>query len=321
MKRLETQVLIQRFIDVHGDEYDYSSTSSDDRDELGRVKIICKKHGAFWQHPMNHLRGSGCKMCHGTAKKSTDDVILEITALYGGKYIIPNDFKYESNKSIFTMTCPLHGEWDTSYNRLVTRGCGCKKCSCNIYDAESFKKAVKEIYSDSLSYDELHFKNFRTRVNTKCSKCGTEAFVLPKTLLDGNFKCGCVRNKQSKIENDVSMMLDSIGIAYDAQYKPSWLRGKGQMSLDFYIPSINVGIECQGRMHFEPFIRDDDKSLDNLKLQVNRDKLKFSLCEEHGIEIIYYSNILYDGEYMSRIYNSLEEIKKLINVKIRNNGR
>lgn len=321
MKRLKTQVLVQRFIDKHGDEYDYSSTDSDDRDELGRVKIICKKHGAFWQNPMNHLRGSGCKLCHGTTKKTISDVVSEINGLYGSKYIIPSDFTYKSNKSVFTMVCPIHGEWRTSYSRLVTKGCGCKKCSCNIYGIESFREVVDEIYGDKFSYDEMLFRGFRTKVDVRCNNCGNVTSIFPRTLLDGNFKCECNSTKLTKLENDIHSLLESSHIANMQQYKPTWLRDKGQMSLDFYIPSIGIAIECQGRMHFEPFMKDSEKSLDDFKRQRKRDELKFKLCGEHGIEIIYYSDIRYDGEYMSRIYNSIDEINKLINFKIRNNGR
>ena len=81
-------------------------------------------------------------------------------------------------------------------------------------------------------------------------------------------------------------MLDEIKIKYIWQYKPEWLKPK---SVDFYIPSLKVAIECQGEQHYRPikFYGGDVK----YKRQVESDLTKVQKCVENNIKLIYYTNI------------------------------
>ena len=54
--------LINRFINVHGYQYDYSLV--DLSGKLKKIKIICPKHGIFEMMPSRHLYGEGCKLCN-----------------------------------------------------------------------------------------------------------------------------------------------------------------------------------------------------------------------------------------------------------------
>ena len=71
------------------------------------------------------------------------------------------------------------------------------------------------------------------------------------------------------------------------------------MTLDFYLPEYNIGIECQGIQHYEPieYFGGEKK----FKEQVKRDELKKKLCTEHGINIEYIN-------YNEEINNRLKEI-------------
>jgi hypothetical protein len=44
---------------VHGDAYMYSIDGTTD----WKVGIECKKHGEFYQRPVEHLAGHGCPLC------------------------------------------------------------------------------------------------------------------------------------------------------------------------------------------------------------------------------------------------------------------
>ena len=68
--KMTTEEFITKAKLVHGDKYDYSKTDLDNRDEKGRVCIICHEkdekgveHGEFWQKPVYHLGSSGCTKC------------------------------------------------------------------------------------------------------------------------------------------------------------------------------------------------------------------------------------------------------------------
>ena len=76
---------------IHGDKYDYSKTDLNNRDDKGRVIIICPMHGEFWQKPYNHLCGHGCRKCadkfHADKKRSNnDEFIKKSKEINGDKY-------------------------------------------------------------------------------------------------------------------------------------------------------------------------------------------------------------------------------------------
>ena len=47
--------------EVHGEKYDYSDVIYKNNNTL--IKIICKKHGNFYQTPKKHLQKNGCEKC------------------------------------------------------------------------------------------------------------------------------------------------------------------------------------------------------------------------------------------------------------------
>lgn len=68
MKKLTTDEFISKAISVHGDEYDYSKTVYINK--RTKVIITCKKHGDYYQYPLDHLKGHKCKLCANDYNKS-----------------------------------------------------------------------------------------------------------------------------------------------------------------------------------------------------------------------------------------------------------
>lgn len=58
---LTNEEFIKRARKIHGNKYDYSQINYINRNIP--IKIICKKHGEFWQSPSSHLRHKGCSKC------------------------------------------------------------------------------------------------------------------------------------------------------------------------------------------------------------------------------------------------------------------
>ena len=56
-----TEGFVAKAKEVHGDRFDYSEVNYNRT--LEKVKIICPKHGSFWQRPASHLGGRGCAKC------------------------------------------------------------------------------------------------------------------------------------------------------------------------------------------------------------------------------------------------------------------
>ena len=89
------------------------------------------------------------------------------------------------------------------------------------------------------------------------------------------------------------------------------------MYLDFYLPDYNIAIECQGIQHFEPIQYHNKNNNDitkNFKDILERDEIKYNLCNEHNIKIFYFSTL--NREYKYKLYNKINE---LINDIIKNN--
>lgn len=62
--KLTQDAVLQRFVSVHGDKYDYSQVLYVTMHV--KVEIICPEHGAFQQRPCDHINlESGCPKCSG----------------------------------------------------------------------------------------------------------------------------------------------------------------------------------------------------------------------------------------------------------------
>ena len=94
--RLGNDTVIRRFIKAHGKKYDYSKVQY--KTNLGKVEIICPKHGSFMQEPANHWKGHGCMRCavengrHGvggyteeTLKESTETGVVYVLKITDDK--------------------------------------------------------------------------------------------------------------------------------------------------------------------------------------------------------------------------------------------
>lgn len=316
MKALTTEEFKSRAESIFNGKYNYDKTDLKCKDGKGKVIITCPIHGDFKQYPYNHLRGIGCPSCANNNKKSKEEVIKEIKSVHGDKYIIPDDFEYLGNKKPIHMICPKHGDFYPIYRNFVVKGCDCLKCSHHIYTQDEFINDLSEIYGDKFIYDETVFNGYRTKIKLKCSLCGNIVEVYPMQALNGTAICNnCDEPSSSTLEREMAAALDNKSIGYIQQYTEEWLVNKQKLHLDFYLPKYNIAIECQGRFHFEPYKSGDEKCEQDFIKQKERDSKKLSLCEEHGIKMMYYSDIKVN-DYYSKIYNSTEElINKITNLK------
>ena len=94
------------------------------------------------------------------------------------------------------------------------------------------------------------------------------------------------------MEIEIEELLTANGIEYIKQYRQPWLNNK---SLDFFLPQYNVGIECQGRQHFE--LIEYFGGVDEFNRRKDRDKEKLNECISNNIKLLYYANYEYDFPY------------------------
>ena len=75
MANLSQDTVIKRFIDKHGDTYDYSKVVYVKAHH--KVEVICKKHGSFWVQAQNHWNGSTCPNCANEHRNDTRKLTLK----------------------------------------------------------------------------------------------------------------------------------------------------------------------------------------------------------------------------------------------------
>lgn len=126
-RKITTEIFISDAKVIHGDKYDYSKTEYKRNDE--KVCIICPKHGEFWQTPSNH-KHEGCPKCAAEKKMmSKERFITESKEKFGDKFnysLLPD---YCRRKDKVTLICPIHGEFQTCFDRHIISPTGCTKCS------------------------------------------------------------------------------------------------------------------------------------------------------------------------------------------------
>ena len=117
---------------------------------------------------------------------------------------------------------------------------------------------------------------------------------------------GCPKCKSSHLEKEMRSFLGHNGIRFEEQQTFDWLVDDSHLFLDFFIPDFGVAVECQGIQHFEAF--DVWGGEEGLKERQRHDALKRERCKEHGIEIIYFSDLKISFPYLVlKDYNQLME--------------
>lgn len=135
---LTQEEVIERFKEVHGDKYDYSQVVFTKMHE--KVKIICPKHGEFYQTPAKHYsHKQGCPKCGKESMslkraKPVEDFVKVANELYNGKYDY-SQVEYKNSHERIKIICPQHGEfWQLPYDHL--HGHSCPHCGVVISKGE-----------------------------------------------------------------------------------------------------------------------------------------------------------------------------------------
>lgn len=115
---------------THGDLYNYDAVVY--QGGHSNVTIICAKHGAFFQLPINHLKGCGCAKCGvvrtvASKLKDLDWFIAGAKKQHGERYKYENAI-YTGVYDKLLITCSLHGDFLQSPSGHM-RGQGCPRCA------------------------------------------------------------------------------------------------------------------------------------------------------------------------------------------------
>lgn len=267
-----------------------------------KVEIICPEHGVFIQTPMAHLKSLGCGKCSGRYMDQ-EYFIQKANIIHNNKYDY-SKVEYKASNRKVCIICPEHGEfWQTPNGHLL--GHGCLKCAGMYMDTELFKEKATQIHNGKYDYSLVDYKGSLEKVKIICPIHGVYEQVAMYHLA-GN---GCPACNESHMEKDIRRLLRRNHIKFETQKTFDWLVYEGKMFLDFFIPEYGVAIECQGGQHFKSVEwYGGDAMFERTKA---RDERKKQLCNSHGIEVLYYSDIRIDFPYpviedMAVLLNAIE---------------
>lgn len=314
--KLNTEDFIKRAKTIHGDKYNYSKSNY-----IGRHKpitITCPIHGDFIQEAGNHLCGAGCPECRRVAmsnmqKSNCEEFIKKAKAIHGDKYDY-SKVEYVDSYTKVCIICPIHGEfWQRPNNHLS--GLGCQKCANehrndnNRGTTESFIAAAKKVHGDKYDYSKVEYVDSKTKVCIICPEHG-EFWQIPNNHLHG---WGCSRCSESSMEREMKDFLDKNNIQNIPQKKFDWLRFEEPLILDFFLPDYNIAIECQGLQHYEPVgfgCKNKKKIFEQFEKVKKRDAIKYDLCKNNGISILYYTREA--NKENENTFTDKEELRKKI---------
>lgn len=298
---------IWKSIQKFGYRLDYREVY-DNITQNSKITLICPKHGRFTQVVHNHLSSKhGCTQCgkeaRGKSNRDTKESWICKAIKRHGTFYDYSKVNYVDCYTPVTIICPIHGEfkqvpyYHTSEN-------GCPKCGIiktnidRILTTENFIIKAREIHGNKYDYSKVDYKLADIKVCIVCPKHG-EFWQTAHSHLAGH---GCPYcNSTSKGEEFVAVVLDSLNLSYERQYKIS--ANNRYYKLDFYIPSYNIVIEYNGKQHykFSPFFH---KTEDDFLKQKQRDDEVLKLVEEMGFKLII---IKYDSSF-SKVKKYLTEL-------------
>ena len=200
---------------------------------------------------------------------------------------------YVKSKLPMTVTCKIHGDFKISPNKLLS-GEGCKYCNREKRDnkrrinkEEFIKRAIKINTLDDgyIKYDyskilEMDKISYETEVEIYCKQCQR---YFKQTVNNHLARKGCSNCQISKIEEEIMHFFEYNNINSIHLYHNKSILDR--QSLDFYLPDLNVAIECQGIQHFKA--KHFTESLDTI---IERDIRKNKICLENNIKLIYYTH-------------------------------
>lgn len=283
------------------------------------VILSCPKHGEFKIKASTAIRADRgkCKKC-GLEKSnythphmSTKEFVEKATIKYQGKYDyskVDMDKRNEDGK-VCIICHELdengneHGEfWQKPSQHLF--GKSCPKCGCLKKTTKQVIKELQHIYGDMYDYSKTEYVGANYPIEVICNHCGNHFFPSAHNHLRGK---GCPVCKSSKLELHIKHLLDENNIKYIYQANKRHLPWIGNQTLDFYIPSKHIAIECQGLQHFQSVkIFGGDKKF---KIYLERDARKRNLCKENNITLLYYSDL-----HIQYPYNVFEDDNLLLEI-------
>jgi hypothetical protein len=150
----------------------------------------------------------GIKKGPSPFRKTTQQIIAEIEAFHGNRYLLDR-VNYINSSTKIEIGCNVHGYFFKFPNDM--KGGGCPKCG------NSFTKTTDEFVTEvsnlfpQYDYSKVIYKNAHTKILVGCPEHGS-FMIKPNTLLSGSGcrECGSIKSMLSKVETGQCRHPDDI---------------------------------------------------------------------------------------------------------------
>lgn len=199
---------LEKAIEKFGNKFTYDLSTY--KTAKTKMRIICPVHGEFWQKPDKHLSSKfGCSKCALKLKTKTkpnpemfiDNTMSETEFLEKANSKYNNKFKYiidnwqGLSKTVITVICPIHGEFQTiASNHLQKQNqTGCLKCGFELRankKTSSYDDVIlefRQVHGDRYIYPDSNREFYRTKrdkIKIICPEHG-EFWMTPQKHLSG----------------------------------------------------------------------------------------------------------------------------------------
>jgi hypothetical protein len=172
-----------------------SKTTPDDKYIIKGVNMS-KQSKEHIEARISKIRG--VKKGASPFRKTTEQIIIEIKAIHGDRYLLDR-LNYVNSSTKIEVGCKIHGYFFKYPNDMKSGGCP----RCGNSFTKTTDEFISEVNSVSPQYDysRVHYKNAHTKVEVVCYEHGS-FLIKPNTLLSGSGcgQCGQSRALFTKVE-------------------------------------------------------------------------------------------------------------------------
>ena len=270
---------------------DYINTTTPVDVECQVCKYQWKSYGSYL------VLGIGCPNCAKIKQRKTHQRYIDELKEKSLKVIPLEEYCGSTNKILHQCTI-CNYQWSVEPTNILA-GHGCPKCAKiktglkrRISQSEFDKRLAEIHHGFILAMDDYNGMN--EEIQFFCYICQNSWKAKPQYIVGRGH--GCPVCASSNMERDTVYFLNQRRILYKHQVTFEDLIGFGGgfLSYDFYIPSYNLFIECQGIQHFEPveYFGGEEK----FKTQQEHDKLKRNYAKNHQANLL---EIRYDEDLVA----------------------
>lgn len=151
----------------------------------------------------------------------------------------------------------------------------------NKYTLYNLKNYIKINDKNFSLVPDQTYKGNRTHLFFQCNDCG-ELFSSKIVYITGSKECPFC--KETSGEKRIRKVLEKRKENFESQFKFNDCIFVTNLVYDFYLMDVRVGIEFQGKQHYEPIKYFGGEQ--QFKLQSERDETKRNYCKENNIKLI-----------------------------------